>query len=125
MGFGLRSHVHACVSRVDISRVEKRRGCRFSWPVFGFVQAHPRALKDVTHSSFGPQGLKDVYELTCPLYVFGIPKRVKRLVQLEFEHEGLFGTPGRFSVPLALYKGSSRSCEACGKVWVLVLPRRV
>ena len=64
----------------------------------------------MTHSAFGPQCLKDVYELIFPLYVSCIPKRDKRLVQLELEHKGLFGTPGRFSVPLSLYKGSSRIC---------------
>ena len=77
----------------------------------------------MTHSAFGPQCLKDVYELIFPLYVFGIPQRNKRLVQLELEQKGLFGTPGRFSVPLSLPKGSSRSCEACGKVWVFVFAR--
>ena len=123
MGFGPFSHVHECVSRLDISCVGKRGGCRFSWTRFGFVPAYPRALSDVTHSVCGPQCLKDVYELICPLYFFGIPKRVKRLVQLELEHKGLFGTSGTFSGPLSLYKSSSRSCEACGKVWVLVLPR--
>ena len=66
------------------SRVEKRRGCRCSGTPLSFVQAHPRAVSDVTHSAFGRQGLKDVYEVICSIYLFGVPKRVERLVQLEF-----------------------------------------
>ena len=64
----------------------------------------------MTHSAFGPEGLKVVYQLIGPLYFCGMPKLVKHLVQLEFEHKGLFGTPGRFSVRLSSPKGPSRSC---------------
>ena len=73
---------------------------------------HPRTLSDVTHSAFGPQSLRDVNELIYPIYVFGIPKRVKSLVQLEFEHKGLFGTCGEFSVSLSLTKGTPRRFQA-------------
>ena len=54
-GVGIRpfSHVHACVSREDISRVKKRRGCRYSEIPVGLVQGHPRTLGDVTPSAFG------------------------------------------------------------------------
>ena len=51
------SHDRVRVSRFDCSRFEKRGGCRFSQNAFRFVQAHPRALRDVTHSAFGPQDL--------------------------------------------------------------------
>ena len=57
VGFGSPSHLHACVSRVDFSRVQKRRGCRFSRTTVGFVEEHPRASSDVTHSAFRPYGL--------------------------------------------------------------------
>ena len=57
VGFGLPWNVHACVSSLDISRVAKRWGCRFSRTPFGFVKAHPRELSDVTPSDFDPQGL--------------------------------------------------------------------
>ena len=57
VGFGPPSHVYASASPVDISRVEKRRGCKFLPTAFDFVQALPRALSDVTLSSFSPQGL--------------------------------------------------------------------
>ena len=67
VGFGPPSRVHAGVSRVDLSRVENRRGCRFSRTLFGFVQADPRALSDVTRSACGPQRLTDVYQLICRL----------------------------------------------------------
>ena len=83
--------------------------------MFGFAQAQPRALSDVTHSGSGPEWISDVYQLICPAWVFGIPKRVKRLVQLEFQHKGLFGTPGGFSVTFALPKGHSRCFEAYGE----------
>ena len=73
---------------------------------------HPCTLSDVTHSAFGPQRLRDVNELIYPVYVFGIPKRVKPLVQLEFEHKGLIGTCGEFSVPFSLTKGTLRRFQA-------------
>ena len=50
-----------------------------------------------------------------PSLDFGIPKRVKRLVPLEFEQKGVLGTCGRFSVPFSLSKGRSRHLEACGE----------
>ena len=37
VGFGPTSQVHACVSRVDFSRVERRLGCRLSRISFGLV----------------------------------------------------------------------------------------
>ena len=46
VSFGPPSHVHAYVSRVDFSPVEKRQGCRFLRTSFGFVHAHPLALSD-------------------------------------------------------------------------------
>ena len=69
----------------------------------------------MTHSAFGPQGLRNVYELICPIHAFCISNRVKRLVQLEFEQKGLFGTCCRFSVPFSLSKGRSRHLEASGE----------
>ena len=93
--------------------VKKRPGCRFSRTPLSFVQAYPRALSDVTHSAFGLHGLRNVYELFCPIHAFCISNRVKRLVKLEFNQEGLFSSFGRFSVPLSLSKGRSRHLEVC------------
>ena len=67
MGFGPPSHVHASVSRVDFSRVEKRRGCSVLRTPFALVYANPSALSDVTDSASGPQRLKEVYELIFPV----------------------------------------------------------
>ena len=100
---------------MDISRVEKRREWRFSKTSFGFPKAHPRSLSDVTHRDFGPQGLCGNYEhISFPLGL-GIHKYVKRLVQLELKHRGLFGTPGGFFVLFALPKGHSRRFGASGE----------
>ena len=63
VGFAPPSHVLVCVARADFSRVEKRRGCRFSRSLVGFLQAHPGALSDVTRFAFGSQRLRDVCEL--------------------------------------------------------------
>ena len=56
VGFRPPSHVHACGSREDISRVEKRRECKLSQIPVGLVQGHPRAFGDVTPSAFGSSG---------------------------------------------------------------------
>ena len=48
MAFGPPSHVRACISGVDMSRVEKRPWCRLSRTAFSFVKAIPRMLNDVT-----------------------------------------------------------------------------
>ena len=57
VGFDPSSHLHVCDARVDIYRIKKRRGCKFSQTTFGFVEAHPHTLSVVTHLAFGPQGL--------------------------------------------------------------------
>ena len=112
MSSGPPSNVKQCVSRVDIFRPET---CRFSPTPSGFVQAYSRALSDVTHSAFGLLGLRCVYEVFFTILRFGIPKRVNRLVHLDFEQKGLFGIRSRHSVPSSLTKGPSRRFEASGK----------
>ena len=58
VGFVPPLHVKACVSRVDISRIKKRRGCKLSRTLFRFAEAHPRALSDVTPSAFVLRGFQ-------------------------------------------------------------------
>ena len=72
-------------------------------------------MSDVTYSPFGPQGLRNVCELFCPIHAFCISHRVKRLVQLEFEQKGLVRTCHRFSDPFSLLNGRSRHLEALGE----------
>ena len=64
---------------------------------------------------FCVQGLSDVYELISHVTFFDILKRFERLVQDEFDHKVLFGTPARFSVSFPLSKGPSRRFEASGE----------
>ena len=71
VGLSPSSHVHECVSRVDISCVEMRQGCRFSWTTFGFDQAHPRPLSDVTplaqeREAPGPENQKKSARIYTP-----------------------------------------------------------
>ena len=47
----------------------------------------------------------------CSIKFFGIPKCVERLVQLEFEHKGLFGTPVGVSVPFPLSQAPTKRLE--------------
>ena len=58
-----------------------------------------------------------------PSLVFAIPKHVERLVQLAFEHKGLFGNPGGLSVPLCLSKGPSRRFQGSGEGVGFTVPR--
>ena len=50
------------------------------------------------HSAFGLQRVRDVYDVISPLKGFGIPRRVKRLVERNIEPKGLLGTSDEFSV---------------------------
>ena len=49
--------------------------------------------------------------------VFGIFKRVKRLVQLEFEHKGLFGTLVDFVCLFLSPRAPLDILKLLGKVW--------
>ena len=123
VGFGPLSYLRAYVSRVDNSRVENRRGCIFSRTIFDFVETHPRLLSDVTHSAFCPRTLCDVYMLISLISFFGVPKRVKRLVQLNFKPKVLFGYPGGYSLPIFFpLRASLDLLKLLLKVWVLPSP---
>ena len=94
------------------------------WTLFGFVQAHLRTFSDVTYSAFALSVLyKDVHELISPLYVFGMLKLVKRLVQLEFEHKGLSVLLVDFICLLLSTRFPLEGVKLLGKVRVLVLTR--
>ena len=58
VGFVSPLHVKACVSRVDISSIEKRRGRKLLGTLFRLAEAHPRAFSDVTISAFVLRGFE-------------------------------------------------------------------
>ena len=60
----------------------------------------------MTHLAFRPQALLKVKKQICPALGLGIPKRVKRLVQLYFEHNGLLLTARGYSVPFLFLRAS-------------------